>query len=165
MGPSANVRSIELLKRLEAVLARFIADVEGILSSADMDIRRVLEQLDDRLVYWKRMVDKRNEELHQAKAALSFARSINKGSSVGCVEQEMEVAKAKKRLIEAEEKVTLVKRWQRQLPEYIKEYEAPARALSGFTEGELRQAIAQLQSRIASLEAYLQLSSGGESRS
>lgn len=160
MGPSANVRSLELLKRLEAVLTRYAADVETALGAADMEVRRAVEQLDDRLTYWRRMVDKRNEELGQAKAALTYARSINKGSTVGCVEQELEVNRAKKRLDEAEEKVVLVKRWQRQLPEYIKEFEAPARSLAGFTEGELRQAVVKLQNKIAILESYMDLKSG-----
>jgi chromosome segregation ATPase len=155
VGPSANVKNVEHLKRLEALLTRFTADVQGVLASADMEIRRTLEELDARLNHWKRTVDKRSEELLQAKSALSYARSLNKGSNVGCVEQELEVNKAKKRLVEAEEKVALVKRWQRQLPEYIKEFEAPARSLSGFTEGELRQAVVHLQSRIAALEAYM----------
>ena len=155
MGPSANVKNVELLRRLETILKEFAANVESVLGAADMEIRRTQEELDRRLGQWKRMVEKRGEELLQAKAALSYARSLNKGSNVGCVEQELEVNKAKKRLIEAEEKVELVKRWQRQLPEFVKEFEAPARCLSGFTEGELRQAIAHLQSRIAALEAYI----------
>src|SRR5262245_50005046 len=138
MGPSANVKNVELLKRLEGLLKEFAADVESVLGAADMEIRRTQEELDRRLGYWKRMIDKRSEELLQAKAALSYARSLNKGKSVGCVEQELEVNKAKKRLVEAEEKAELVRRWQRQLPEFVKEYEAPARGLSGFAEGELR---------------------------
>lgn len=155
MSATANVKDIELLKRLEALLTRFRTDVESILGLADMAIRHTIEELDRRLTYWKRMVDKRNEELLQAKAALSYARSLNKGKSVGCVEQELEVAKCKKRLMDAEEKVMLVKQWQRRLPEETKEYSAPARSLSGFTEGELRQAVAHLQGRITALEAYM----------
>jgi hypothetical protein len=85
---------------------------------------------------------------------------LHKGSTTGCVEQELAVMKAKKRLQEAEEKVVVVKRWQRQMPEILKEFEGPARSLSGFTEADLRQAIVKLQNKIATLEAYLNLSAG-----
>ena len=158
MGPSANVRSVELLQRFHVVLTRFIVDVQAALGVADMEIRHVLEKLDERLTYWRRMVDKRREELAQAKTDLSFARAVHRGKSVGCVEQELAVHKAKQRLSEAEEKVAVVQRWQRQLPEILKEFEGPARGLSGFVETDVRQANIKLEGKIASIEAYLNVS-------
>lgn len=160
MGPSANVRSIELLKRLEVVLAQFIADAQAALGAADLEVRRTLDQLEHRLEAWQRTVLKRQEQLGQARAELSYARALHKGSSVGCVEQELAVQKAQHRLREAEEKVTLIKRWLRQMPELIKEFEGPARSLSGFVDTDLRQWIVHLQNKIASLEAYLKSSPG-----
>ena len=75
--------------------------------------------------------------------------------NVGCVEQELALRKAQEMLREAEGKVVTVKRWQRDLPQIVKDYEGPARVLSGFLEADMRQALVQLENKIASLEAYM----------
>ncbi|MFO0880944.1 MAG: hypothetical protein U0840_26775 [Gemmataceae bacterium] len=155
MGPAANIRSIELIQRLETVLQQFIADAQAALVAAEMEVRRTTEELQHRLDFWKRQVLKRQEMLGQARAELAYARALHKGSTVGCVEQELAVHKAMQRVREAEEKVSVVQRWLRQLPELIKEFEGPARTLSGFVDADLRQWIVHVQNKIRSLEAYL----------
>jgi hypothetical protein len=155
MSPSAQVHSIDLLQRLHAALARFGVDAQTALGAASAEVRRVHDTLADRLKYWQQQVNKRQEELGQARAALSHARALHRGESIGCVEQELALRKAQERLREAEGKVAVTRRWQRELPELIKDFEGPARGLSGFIEADLRQALALLESKIAALEAYL----------
>lgn len=164
MSTSAHLESLELLKRLQAALARFGADAQTALSSAETEIRRVDGTLEDRLKYWQQQVFKRQEDVNRARSDLSFARSLHQGKSTGCVEQELALKKAQERLREAEGKVVTVRRWQREMPNVLKEYEGPARGLSGFLEADLRQAIAMLESKIASLEAYLAISSPDSSK-
>ena len=155
MSQSAEVHSLELLRRLRAALARFGEGGQTALAQADLEIRRVLGALEERLKYWQQQVNRRQEEVNQARAALSHARALREGSSVGCVEQELALRKAQERLREAEAKVVTVRRWQRELPNHIKDLEGPARALAGYLEADLRQSAVLLDNKIATLEAYV----------
>jgi hypothetical protein len=157
MSPSAQVHSLELLRRFHAVLARFGLDAQTALVSAEAELRRTLEALDERLAHWQRQVIRRQEAVSEARSSLSHARALHDGKSVGCIEQELALRKAQERLKEAEGKVATVRRWQLSLPEMIKEYDGPARGLSGFLDADLRQGLAVLQGRIGALEAYIAL--------
>ena len=159
MSQSAQVHSIDLLKRLHAVLARFGVDAQTALGGAQMEILRVYNALEERLKFWQREGHKRHEEMAQARAALSHARAMHEGHNIGTIEQELALRKAKERLREAEEKVVIVRRWQRELPELVKDLEGPARALSGFLEADLRQALVLLENKIGAPEGYLAISS------
>src|SRR5580692_8361910 len=98
MSQSAQVHSIDLLKRLHAVLARFGVDAQTALGEANMQILHVYQGLEERLKFWQREGHKRHEEMAQARASLSHARAMHKGHSIGCVEQELALRKAKERL-------------------------------------------------------------------
>jgi hypothetical protein len=155
MSASAQVHSIDLLKRFHAVLTRFGVDAQTALGSAGMELIRVENTIVERLKYWQQQAIKRQEEVAQARSALSHARALAESRRTGCVEQELALRKAQERLREAEGKVVTTKRWLRDLPECVKEYEGPARSLSGFLEADLRQALVLLENKIATLEAYL----------
>jgi hypothetical protein len=164
MTESAQVHSLELLRRLHDVLARFRVDAQAALATGTAEIRRTHDTLVDRLKYWQQQVNKRQEERNEARASLAHARALAKGKTTGCVEQELALRKAEQRLKDAEEKVITVRRWQRQLPEVVKEFEGPARSLSGFLESDLRQAIVLLENKLATLESYLAIVSSDEAR-
>jgi hypothetical protein len=154
MNPSAQVYSLDRLKRLHEALSRFANDAQTALGVADRAIRHIDETLDERLTYWQQQVNRRREEVGQARSALAHARALHDGSTVGCIEQELAVRKAQDRLREAEEKVVIVRRWQRELPTFAKDYDGPSRGLTGFIESDLRRAIVLLENKIATLEAY-----------
>ena len=160
MSASAKIHSIDLLKHLHEVLARFGVDAQTALGSAVLEILRVQNTLEEKLKYWQQQGFKRQEEMNQARAALSHARIMHEGKSTGCVEQEIALRKAQERVREAEAKFATTRRWLRELPNVIKEEEGPARALSGFLETNLRQGIVLLENKIASLEAYFAIVSG-----
>lgn len=157
MNPSAHVHSIDQLDRLRAALARFGVDAQAALETATNEIRRVREGLEQRLHHWQQQVIKRQELLAQARSALSHARALHRGESVGCVEQELAVRKAKLSLAEAEDKVATTRRWQRELPLLVKDFEGPAHGLHGFLEADLRQAVVLLAGRLEALRAYTAL--------
>src|SRR5262249_17337472 len=123
MSESAQVNSIESLERLQSAVARFGIDAQAVLCSADMTVRRALEWVDEQLKHWTLEVRKRSEEVARARADLSFRRAMHDGQRIGTSEQEIALAKAQQRLREAEEKVQTVRRWQRLLPEALRDYE------------------------------------------
>jgi small-conductance mechanosensitive channel len=155
MSQSAQVQSLDLLTHLHDVLARFGVTAQECLCLASAEVRHVHEALDERLRYWRQQTEKRHEDVARARAALSFARATNKGQHAGCEEEELTLRKAQERLRYAEEKVATVKRWQRELPELTKDFEARTRTLAGFLDSDLRRALVLLQNKVNTLEAYL----------
>ena len=157
MSSSAGVHSIERLERLKEALAKFANAGQTSLSLAEMEIRHAQSRLEDRLHHWQQQVSRSREEAVQARAALAYARAVQEGKRVGCVEQELDLRKAQERVRHAEEKLATTKHWLRDLPTYLEEYEGPARSLGGFLETEMRQAMVLLDNKVAALEAYLSI--------
>src|SRR5262245_8053162 len=155
MSQSAQVDSIDRLKRFREALARFVVDAQAALATAELEVRRVVDKLEQLRKHWQQQVNKRQEAVNEARAALMHARALHEGKSVGCAEQELALKKARERLKEAEDKVVAVRRWQRDLPTYLKDLETPARSLAGFLDADLRTAVVQLDGKIAALEAYM----------
>ena len=155
MSQSARVESTQALENLKDALARFGVAAQAALGSAATEIERTLSWLHEQGKFWRVEVDRRREAFNRAKAELTARRwSTDKGRSRGATEQELEYEKARQRLAEAEAKVEAVRRWQRLLPEAIKEYEGPSRQLSGMVESDLRHSLAILDSKIGILEEY-----------
>lgn len=159
MSSQAQVLSIERLERLKEALIRLISAGQNALALAETAVRRTEETLEERLRYWQQQVVKAREAMIQARAALAHARALHEGKSVGCVEQEMDLRKAQERVRHAEEKVAMAKRWLRDLPLYLKEYEGPARGLGGYLETDVRQSIVLLDNKVTALNAYLNVAS------
>jgi hypothetical protein len=155
MSDGARIYSVEQLETFRDLLASFALKAQSALGVAAGETRRAIEEVDERLKFWMREVDKRTTLLRQAKDELHLKRSLNKGDSTGCAEQEIAVVRAERKLREAEDKVETVRRWKRSLPREIQEYDGQARRLAGFLDGDLRRSLALLDGRIASLKAYL----------
>jgi hypothetical protein len=154
----SRVYAVDLLKRLHAALARFGVDAQTALGAAALAIGRAFDMLEDRRKYWVQQVNRRQEEVSRARGDLIHARALHRGQSVGCVEQELALRKARQSLEQAEAKVVAVRRWQVALPDAVKDFEALARGLSGRLDADLRQSLALLEGKIGALEAYLALS-------
>jgi hypothetical protein len=155
MGASARVLSVESVAAYRAALAKFAARATDLLGGAALVVTRALDELEERHRHWVHAIREQNEEVARLRSALSFARMGKDGSSAGCGELELELIKARRRLREAEAKLEAVQRWQRTLPSLVRDYEGPARRLSGFLESDVGQALAFLDDKAARLEEYL----------
>jgi hypothetical protein len=159
MSDSAQVASIDALKQFRAKLCAFGVDALQSLLAAGMEIRHTEDWLRERLKYWQVQIRDRSEDLARAKAALVRHKWGSKdGRGVGTTEAEMDIKKAKFRLEEAEAKAEVTRRWQRELPRDVHEYEGPSRQLTGYLEADLKQALAMLDRMTAALEAYVAIS-------
>jgi hypothetical protein len=158
MSDSAQVSSIDALKQFRAKLCEFGVDSLDALAAVELEIRHRQDWLSQRLKYWETQIRERGEDVARAKASLVQHRWGSKdGKGVGTTEVEMELKKAKRRLEEAEAKAEITRRWQRDLPRAVHEYEGPARRLLGYLEADLKQVLAMLDRMISSLEAYVAL--------
>ncbi|MCS7039953.1 MAG: hypothetical protein NZP34_10145, partial [Caldilineales bacterium] len=68
--PSAHVLSIQALAELKAAFTRFGHETQEALNAADIELRRTLDWLQERLNYWRNEVRRRQEEVNRAQAAL-----------------------------------------------------------------------------------------------
>jgi chromosome segregation ATPase len=158
----ARVRSIEGLAGLKAALCTFAAEAKEALSAAAMDIRRAQSWLDDQYKYWTAAVRKSEDAVFHAKQELSRRRMTKIGDRrPDCTEQEGALELARRRLEYAEDKLEATRRWQRQLPEAILDYEGPVNQLLGFIDGQLPKADALLTQKIAALEEYVRIATEG----
>jgi hypothetical protein len=159
MSDSAQVSSIDALRQFRAKLCEFGVDGLESLAAVELELRHMEDWLSERLKYWQLQLRDRGEDLSRAKAKLVQHKWGSKdGKGVGTTEVEMEVKKAKHRIDEAEAKIEVTKRWQRDIPKTVHEYEGPARQLSGYLESDLKQVLALLDRMATSLEAYVAIS-------
>jgi chromosome segregation ATPase len=163
MTQAARVTSVEALERLHEALAKFGQEGQEALATAEGEARRGLEAVQDRLAFWQREVNRRQEEVNRARADLAHRRSLHDDRRTGAVEQEIALARAQQRLREAEEKVVVCRRWMIHLPDAVEEFEGPARQLAGLLDADLKVSLAKLQDKIDTLHAYAALGvpSGG----
>jgi hypothetical protein len=160
---SARVFSLEALVDLKAALCIFTAEAREALSAVEMEIRRNQVWLEEQLKYWRDLVVHCEEAVFQAKQELTRRRMMRIADRPpDTSEQEEALHRAQARLADAEEKVEMTRRWLRQVPEAIIEYEGPARQLSGILDADMPKADALLENKIASLEAYVQLVGSGQ---
>lgn len=156
MGPSARITSIEALKEFRASLCRFGHDAKEAVCATELEIRRILDWLEDKLTYWQREVRIREEDVARAKAELMQRQYGQRdGRGPGTTDQEIALEKAIRRLHEAEAKVEKTRQWLNHLPRAIAEYEGPARQLMGMLDADLARGIAILDQKIDALDAYL----------
>jgi len=158
---SARVTSIDALRDFKTALIQFGLDAKEALGAAEIELRRITEWLDQQLSRWRKVVREQEEEVIRAKADLTQRKYAADGR--GYTEQEIALTRAQRRLQEAQTRLENTRRWIRELPREIEEYQGPARVLGGMLDADLNRTIAHLERRIQALEAYVQLRSGTES--
>ena|SRR5437879_5367675 len=158
MNRGARVTSIETVQEFRNKLCEFGKDAKDVLCGAEMQVRRMIDWLKERLKHWQREIKVRQEEVTRAKIELQSRKAMCKdGKGPGTSDQERALYKAMMRLKEAEEKVAACKRWDPLLQHAIHEYHGPARQLGGYLDTDLVHGLALLQQKLEALEAYLAL--------
>lgn len=159
MSESAQVTSVESLQDFRIAVCRFREDGAEALAAVEMEIRRTFDWLQEQLDYWTRMVRQCEEEVVEAKAALSRKQMPNAlGRIPDCTEEKVRLRRAQARLEHAQEKVKIVRRWGPVWQHAVTEYQGAGRHLAGLLDGGLKQGLVVLDTKIAALEAYLRLS-------
>src|SRR2546423_1529856 len=106
MAQTANVQSIEAIKRFRLPLIRLIHEGPSALGALDVQINRSLDWLPpDRPMYWRMEIKRRQQDLSDARAALHRKRLQATSHSTPHDSQEKENLRlAQRRLEEAEQK-------------------------------------------------------------
>lgn len=110
MSDQAKVSSIDALEAFRADLIRFVENARAALEDAEGEVRHTRIWLDgDRTAHWARQMKQRIKQLDQAEADCHNARIIRPDESHASLK--LAVARAKRRVVEAEEKMRVLKHW------------------------------------------------------
>ena len=110
MSDQAKISSIDALEAFRADLIQYIAKARVALEDMEGDVRRTQTWLDtDRAQHWAGQIKLWTRNLHQAEQELYSANLTNPQAANAF--QRMAVAKAKRNLEEAEDKMRVVKKW------------------------------------------------------
>ncbi|HEV3167005.1 MAG TPA: hypothetical protein VGZ22_23550 [Isosphaeraceae bacterium] len=159
MSGSARVTSIDTIKEFRASLCRFGEDVKNGLGAVEMEVRRMLDWvLHERPLYWQAEIKRRKEQLSDAEGQL-FKKKLQArpGSAVHDSEQKENVRIAKRRLMEAEDKLERTKKWGPAFQHAVFEYQARARPTGDMLESDLKHALELLDRMAAALDSYVAL--------
>lgn len=160
MSLSAQVRSIQALEDLKGALGHFGGEAQMALQAAEQEIRRTLDWLQERLNYWRTEVQRRQEEVRQARADLASCRASgyyedDRYHAPDCSAEERALYEAQVRLREAEEELRNVQQWMKAVGEAVATYRTQAQRLGWLIAVDLPKANAFLERKIAELQAYL----------
>lgn len=159
MNPGANVTSLPALEAWHAALVIFRTDALDALASVSTEINRIEGWLTQQLSHWQRTSRDGEEEVAQAKNELRSRRFPDwSGRMPDTTVQEEHLAEVERKLDFARDQIQVVRRWIINLGAEIGEvYDAPARHLGQFLEGDMPRAIAVLARQMDAIDAYLQL--------
>ena len=109
-GAGANVKSVENLDYFRSCLSIYITKARRSLDEVSHEVKAARQWLQhDQRVYWQAEYKRRKRKLDQAKAELLSAKMSNFKDSV--MVEEMAVARATELVREAEQKLTVIKKW------------------------------------------------------
>ncbi|MBM3994593.1 MAG: hypothetical protein FJ303_10640 [Planctomycetes bacterium] len=160
--PTANVYALERLPEFKAALQIFADKAKDAMSGNAMDIRRARDWLQTQLDFWQAEVRRAEDAVVLAKNELSRKKMMRIGDrSPDTTDQEKALRKAQARLAHAEEKRDNTKRWIRQLPDAIEEYDGQSRPFLDALEYDVAKMIAYLEQKIIALEEYQRIQAEG----
>lgn len=160
MPESAKVTSLEAIENFRARLIIYRDKAVRVLDEVSDEVTRSRLWLEtDRPTFWQSQIRRRQRELEQAQQEL-FSAQLS-GLRDASYAQQANVQKARRAIRDAEEKVKLVKQWQRQFDQRV---ESPARQVEKLRHQlghDLGLAVAWLNEMTRTLSAYAELSPTG----
>ncbi len=153
MAERAHVTSVEALESFRASLILYVSKARPTLEEVSADVVRTRMWLqNEQRMHWENQVRRRTNALEQAHQALSSARMSNLREA-GTAEQ-MLAHRAKRALEEAEAKLKLLKRWNREFDSQVDPLVKQLEKLHTVLANDMGQAAASLAQTIATLAAY-----------
>ncbi len=161
MSDAARVTAVDAINDFRAALVVFGEEAADALCAADAEVRRTEEFLEEQLKSWQQEVRRAEDAVFQAKQELTRRKMLSfDDRPVDTTEQEKALRRAVARLEHAEEQVEITRRWLRQWPQAVLDYQGPVGQLKGMLEGTLPRACAFLERKLASLDSYLSRNQG-----
>jgi len=153
MAERAQVTSVEAVVSFRANLIVFLKNARAALEEACDEVLRTRTWVqDDQRRYWDHEVRVRGRKLEEARADLFRARLSQFQESTAL--QLMAVQRAERAIRQAEAKLAVVKKWDRELENRTDPLLKQVNQLQGFLSTDMARAVAYLDNALKSLEAY-----------
>jgi hypothetical protein len=159
MAQQAQVTSVEAIESFRASLIVYLSKARPTLEEVSSEVlhTRLWLQEDQRL-FWENEVRVRSRKLERAKAELFGAR-LSQLQEVSAAQQ-MAVHRAQHAVRDAEAKLALLKKWDRELENRTEPLLKQVDLLHGFLTSDMARAVAYLAQAVKSLDAYAGVAPG-----
>jgi hypothetical protein len=153
MSGQAKISSVEAIEAFRAQLVVYLAQMRPTLDEISGEVLRSRAWLeDDRKRYWQQELRLRGRRLEDAKQELFAASMSNLGQATSF--QQMAVQRAQRDMRAVEEKLVLIKKWDRDLDNKTGPLVKQMEQLHGFLAVEMEKAVAYLDQVLRALAAY-----------
>ncbi|MEI8376891.1 MAG: hypothetical protein WCJ35_29100, partial [Planctomycetota bacterium] len=154
----ARLTRIDAVQEMAAAVDIFRNEATAALESLDIEIRRALEWIHhDRHDHWSHQVRHGWEHITEARVQLQQAMTARRigNHDPDCIDEKKALARAKKRLEIAQEKVESVRHCALVIDHAVNEYRGARTPLSSYLESEVPKGLAALRRMMDNLEDYL----------
>ncbi|MGD0744704.1 MAG: hypothetical protein ABSA45_06075 [Verrucomicrobiota bacterium] len=162
MAARAQVTSVEAVESFRANLIVFLKSARAALEEACDEILRARAWVqDDRRLVWEHEMRIRGRKLEEARSELFNSRlSQFQGSAALSL---MSVQRAERAIREGEAKLSVIKKWGRELENQTDPLLKQLNQLQGFLTTDMARAVAYLAQVVKTLEAYASVAAPGAS--
>lgn len=153
MPQKANISSVDALELFRSQIINYVSKARPTLDEVTADVQRTRLWLqDEHWVHWETQARKRRKALEEAQAAL-FSSRIGNLRSESSAEQ-LAVHRAKRAMEEAETKLRVIKKWNRDFDSQVQPLVKQMEKLHTILANDLTQAVASLTQTLNTLAAY-----------
>ena len=153
MSGQAQITSVEAIEAFRAQLVVYLAQMRPALDEITGEVLRTRAWLeDDRKRHWQQEFRTRSRKLEDARQELFTASMSQMGEATSF--QQMAVQRAQRDLRAVEDKLGLVKRWDRDLDNKTSPLVKQMEQLHAFLTVEMERAVAYLDQALTALAAY-----------
>jgi hypothetical protein len=155
---SANITDIAALDEFRRALIKFREEVGVAVAEADSEVKSTFVWLErDRMLHWRRMVPRLDEELTGAKGALyrKEMQTMGTGKRPSVIDEKKAVERAKRRAEDARDRLEKTRRWLATLDRDVSLFKGAMSPISTMIDRDLPDAILRLRNMALALEAYL----------
>jgi chromosome segregation ATPase len=163
MAEKAQITSVEAIESFRSSLIVFLGQSRPALEEVGSELARMKQWLqDDRRVFWQTELRKRGRKLEEAKQELFNATlsQLNEASAL----HHMAVQRGQRAVQEAEDKLKILKKWERELENRAAPLMKQVDQLHGFLLTDMAGAVAHLGQVIQALDAYTSVAAGGQTK-
>ncbi len=158
MADKAQITSVEAIEAFRAKLIVYLSQVRPAVDEVSNEMARTRQWLQsDQRGVWERELRLRGRRLEEAKQELFNATLSKFQQSSGL--QLMAVQRAQRAVHEAEAKLGMLKKWERELDHRTAPLLKQTEQTQGFLTTDMARAIAYLEQVLRALDAYRQVAS------
>jgi len=155
---SANITDISALDEFRRALIKFREEVGVAAAEADSEVKSTFIWLErDRMLHWRRMVPRLDEEVVGAKGALyrKEMQTMGTGKRPSVIDEKKAVERAKRKVEDARERLERTRRWLATLDRDVSLFKGAMSPIATMIDRDLPDAILRLRNMALALEAYL----------